>query len=445
MKSLVALIGIMTLMSAVQAASFKLEATGSEPLYQTTLTKEVYQFSRRDHLKDLAIINADGESIPYALMSYATLYPQTKVTAESKPLVIFPMQESTLNQNKVMNIQLNSHDSNTSVNVTSGAANATAKTYYLFDLGQQHPGFKKLTLDWQGREGKLVTVDVKTSDNFKDWVHAGQAALLKVTAGEQAIVENSVTFDHLIEARYLQILPQETTDAFALTAVNVEYSYTQEIAQPILWQEIPYTQREQTNTALTHIDFESAGRYPASHLKVNLPQKNSITQVTILSRNRNEDAWHYVTKASLYRFNQHNKDYVNQDISIPTTTARYWRLTFDQASGGIGKDNPVFSLGWLPDILVWNARGSSPYSMRIGDVSNAVNVVAVSSLVQPYKLEKVLQLPSAGFSVLEHEQSINAWDTPADYKPLWLWGGLFLGVLALAVMAYSLIKNNPKA
>ena len=95
--------------------------------------------------------------------------------------------------------------------------------------------------------------------------------------------------------------------------------------------------------------------------------------------------------------------------------------------------------------MVWNARGSSPYSMRIGDVSNAVNVVAVTSLVQPYKLEKVLQLPSAGFSLLEHEQSINAWDTPADYKPLWLWGGLFLGVLALAVMAYSLIKNNPKA
>jgi hypothetical protein len=98
----------------------------------------------------------------------------------------------------------------------------------------------------------------------------------------------------------------------------------------------------------------------------------------------------------------------------------------------------------LPDVLVWNARGKGPYSLQIGDTSKAANVVSVTSLVQAYQPEKVQQLPQSKLSFLAPEQTSNAWETAADYKPLWLWGGLLLGVLALAVMAYSLIKNNPK-
>lgn len=444
MKFLITFIGVFMFSGIVQAAHFKLDVAGSEPLYQTTLTKEVYQFSRSDRLKDLAVVNADGESIPYALMSYDSIHPQTKVTAESKALTIFPMQENSLKQHGVMNIQLNSHDNNTSVNVMSGDANAVVKTYYLFDLGEKHPAFKKLSFDWQGKEGTLVTVDVMTSNNLKDWTQAWQASLLKVTANNQAIVQNSVSFDRLIETRYLKISPQDVHDDFDLTAVNVEFSHREDIAQPILWQEIPYRQREQTKTTQTHIDFESAGRYPASYLKVNLPQNNTITQVTILTRNQKDEALHYLAQASLYRLNKGNKDYQNQDIHIPVTTARYWRLTFNQASGGIGKDNPALSLGWLPDILVWNARGPSPFSLQIGEDNNSVNTVAVTSLVQPYSLEKILQLPQSNLSLQTHEKSINAWDTPADYKSLWLWGGLCLGVLTLAVMVYSLIKSNPR-
>jgi hypothetical protein len=441
MKLLVTLWCGLVLAGTAHAADFKLDAAGAEPLYQTTLSKEVYQYSRSDRLQDLAVVNADGESIPYALLAYDSIHAQAKITAETKALTIFPMQVEGLQPSAEMHIQLNNHDA--SVNVRSSDASATAKNYYLFDLGEKHPAFKKLTLDWQGAEGKLVTLEVKASDNLQDWTSVAQTSVLKVTTNDQAILQNSVNFDRLIGARYLQILPQDAHDDFNLTAVNVEFSHRLDIVQPILWQEISFSQRALSATQ-THIDFEASSRYPARYLKVNLPQQNTITQVTIFTRNGKDDAWHSVSKASLYRLTKQNKAYVNQDIAIPTTTARYWRLSFNQASGGIGKANPVLSLGWLPDILVWNARGKGPYSLQVGDTSKAANVVLVTSLVQAYQPEKVQQLPQSKLSLLTPEQTGNAWETPADYKPLWLWGGLLLGVLALAVMAYSLIKNNPK-
>jgi hypothetical protein len=441
MKPLLTLVAIALFSSTAQAASYKLDANGANPLYQTTLTKEVYQYTSSNHLQDLAITNADGEPVPYAIIPHERMHQQTKVTETSEPLVIFPMQKDTLSQAGITNIQLNNHDSNTSINVISNDGKTVSNTYYLFDLGKEHPAFKKLTLDWQGQEGKLLSVDVMTSNNLNSWTPIGEAALLKVTANEQTILQNSVNFDHLINARYLQIRPQETTDSFVLTSVNLEFNQVQEVTQPTLWQEVSFLKRVE-NKAETSIDFESSSRYPATYLSVKLPQQNTITYATVLTRNLEDEPWQFVTKASLYRLNKNGKEYVNKDIHISKTTSRYWRLTFNQSQGGIGIENPRLSLGWLPDVLIWNARGSSPFTLHVSENNNIANTVSIMDLLNPYGIKELQQLPSSSLSLPSHTQVLNTWDTPSDYKRLWLWGGLLLGVVALAIMAYSLAKNK---
>lgn len=442
MRLLVAIVIAFMLANTVHAASFKLNTKESEPLYQTLLTKEVYQYSSLNQLRDIAITNADGESVPYALMPYKNAYAQTTVTEISAPLVIFPMQEDSLKQNNVTSIQLNKRDNGTSVNVTSNDPKTISKTYYLFDLGKEHPAFKKLTLDWQGQEGKLLNLDVMASNDLNNWTYVGEATLLKVSASNHMVIQNSVTFDHSINARYLQIRPQETTDAFTLTSVNLAFNEVQDVAQPIIMQEISFSQRDEQSNK-THIDFESSGRYPATHLKIKLPQENTITNVTILTRNELDKPWQQLSYASLYKLNKQGKDFVNEDIGIPTTTARYWRLTFDQASGGIGKMNPQLSLGWLPDLLVWNARGTGPFVLSLGEPKDKLNTVPITNLMNPYGIKKIQEIPQSTLTLISHEQTFNAWKPSSNTKQLWLWGGLLLGVLALARMAYSLVKNNP--
>ena len=44
------------------AASFKLDANGNAPFYQTKVSKEVYQYTHSSRLQDLTIQNASGEA-----------------------------------------------------------------------------------------------------------------------------------------------------------------------------------------------------------------------------------------------------------------------------------------------------------------------------------------------------------------------------------------------
>lgn len=443
MKSQLLLLALVAVTSATQAATFSFDTTGSEPLYQTTLTKAVYQYTTSGHLNELAITNADGESIPYALAPYEQVYLETNTTNKSKPLVIFPIREDTAKQHDNMTIQLNNHEDQTNINVITEGNNTTTNTSYLFDLGKKHPAFKKLTLDWQGQEGSLFTVNLLASNNLKNWSTVGQAALLKTANDDQEILQNTITVDSTIKQRYLKIQPQEINDAFELTSVNIAFNQIKEQAAPLIWQTIPFSERDQKDKAQTYIDFESLSHYPAELLKINLPQQNTITQVSILTRNNKNDAWRTITNTALYRVNKNGKEFTNKVIKIPRTTARYWRLRFNQTNGGIGKKNPELSLGWSPKIIVWNARGSGPFNLHIGDPSQTANSIPMAQLQKPYGAKRIKNLPVVNLHLTSSEQPTNTWHSSTDYKRFWLWGGLLIGVIALGVMAYSLLKNNP--
>ncbi|MGB7816717.1 MAG: DUF3999 domain-containing protein [Methylotenera sp.] len=440
----------------VMAASFKLDANGNEPFYQSTLTKDIYQYTRSNALQDLTIYNAAGEQVPYALMPYEELHPQTTTHKDSKPLIIFPIHENALSNPNELRVQLEKNAGNTTLNISSNngenTASGKANTVYLLDAGKKHEPLQTLSVDWQGSEGKLLTLEVLTSTDLQNWSHAGNAVLLKTATVNNSILQNSITLDNATGARYLQIRAANTSDAvFNLTKATAEYSDILAIAPKLLRQDIRFIERKEDNkTGHINLDFEALGRYPASHLHIQLPQDNTITNVTLLVRDNNSEPWIYLTTASVYRLRQHSKPFTSPDVVISPTIARYWRLQFNQSSGGIGAENPMLSLGWLPPTAVWNARGQAPFSLHVGENPNIVNTVDIASLIPDYKIEKIQQLANSAVTAevstnnITATQTISSWVSPIDYKRWLLWGGLFLGVMLLAGMAYTLLKTENK-
>ncbi|NOS97674.1 MAG: DUF3999 domain-containing protein [Methylotenera sp.] len=434
------------------AADFKLNATGSEPLYQSTLPKAVYQQSRADDLQDLTISNAAGEQVPYAMLPYHALHPQIATTLDSKPLIVFPIKENSLSNPNELSIQLEKNAQNTSLSLNMNASTKEVKTTYLVDAGKKHPALQTLNVDWQSGEGVLLSLEVLASEDLKNWSSTGHGVLLKTSANGQVLLQNNITLDTPTEARYLQIRPANG-ETLILKAVNAQYNSVRSLTPSILWQEVLQTQREQDEKNSTiNIDFEAQGRYPASYLRVQLPQNNTITSANILVRNKSDAPWAYLSSAALYRMDKAGKTYTNPDISVNTSSWRFWRLQFSQSNGGIGATNPSLSLGWLPQTVVWNARGQAPFSLAVGTNPKTINTVGITSLIFEYEIEKVLQLPKANVVLNSASNTTaapttnNSWTTAPDYKTWLLWAGLALGVLLLASMAYSLIRteNNTK-
>ena len=438
------------------AANFKLDANGNEPFYQTNISKEVYQYTHSSTLQDLTIQNASGEQVPYALIPYEDLHPQTTTHQDSKPLIIFPIKESALGNPNELRIHLQKGAGNTSLDIVSsdGETGASKRTnvIYLLDAGKKHAPLETISVDWQGVDGKLLTLEVLTSNDLQSWSHAGNAVLLKTANANNSILQNTISLDSPTEARYLQIRATEPSGtSFKLTKANAEYSKVQSITPKLVLQTIQLIERsEDAKNGLVNIDFESAGHFPASYLQIKLPQNNTITNTTIQVRNNTNEPWEYLTTASVYRLMQQGKTFTNPDVVLSPTAARYWRLQFNQASGGIGAENPSLSLGWLPSTVVWNARGQAPFTLHVGEKPSIVNNVSIASLIPEYKIEKIQTLANAGLTLevsannSTTEQAANTWATPIDYKRWLLWGGLLLGVLLLAGMAFSLLKTDTK-
>lgn len=454
------LVSLMLLALPAMAASFKLETNGNNPFYQTSLSKEVYQYTHSSTLQDLTIYNASGEQVPYALIPYEDLHPHTSTHQDSKPLIVYPIKENALSNPNELRIHLQKNAGNTSVDIASSDGelnsedNAGKKlnSIYLLDAGKRHAPLETISVDWQGVDGKLLTLEVLASDDLQSWSHIGNAVLLKTANANSSLLQNTISLENPTEARYLQIRTTEpNSSSFNLTKANAEYSNVLNTTPQLVLQEIPLIERsEDKKNGLVNIDFESAGRFPASHLQIKLPQNNTITNAMILVRNNTNEPWQYLTTASVYRLMQQGKTFTSPDVVLSATAARYWRLQFNQSSGGIGTENPNLTLAWLPSTVVWNARGQAPFTLHVGENPSIVNNISITSLIPDYKIEKVQALANAGITLgvstnkLTTEQVTNTWVAPIDYKRWILWGGLFLGVLLLAVMAFSLLKTDTK-
>lgn len=439
------------------AATFKLDANGQDALYRTEVPKAVYQHSRSESLKDLTIHNANGEQVPYALLPYEALNPLNTTTYDTKPLPVYPISEYQLKDPATLNIKIESTDNHhidPTVTLKTNSQVKDTKSIYLIDAGKDHPALKSLRVDWLGGEGALLSLEILASDDLKTWSSAGHAVLLKTTADGKVLSQNSITLDSPTEQRFLQIRPSDNS-LLVLTKINAEYSNLQSIAPHLLWQDLKLLSRElNQKTGEINLDFESPGRYAISRLRVMLPETNTITNAKVFARKSSSDPWQYISAASLYHVIKQAKIYTNSDITVYPTSARYWRLQFNQANGGLGSENPNLSAGWLPDTFIWNARGKAPFSLQIGNNPDVVNNVAIDSLISNFsaepelKIKKIQQLPKSGLSI-ESQTTIqsdtaaaNAWTSPPDYKRWMLWGGLLTGVLLLAGMAYSLLKSK---
>jgi Protein of unknown function (DUF3999) len=445
------------------AASFTLDAKSGEPFYQTQLPLAVYEYTLSNNLSDLSITNAANEQIPYAIVPYENLHPHTLTREEIKPLAIYKLQTEDLNKPNELRIQLEKTEGKTSLDVISSESAKQPDTVFLVDAGAKHAPLRKLIVDWSGSNNIFLNTEILSSDDLQNWTAVGNAVLLNtitdtnnqelgqiedqkhVAPQSTKLLQNTISLSEDVSARYLQIRMTESAGNFKINNINAHYLHAQNIAAQPLWQSPTLISREEnTELGLVNIDFETAGRYPASRFRVGLPQENMVTNVQVFVRNQPNEPWRNLANTSIRSLKQ-NKNLSPENLISPTV-AHYWRLQFKQSDGGIGAENPSLSIGWLPPTIVWNARGAAPYQLHIGDNPALVNTISIDTMLPGASNQKLNSLPTATPKLLadtvKTNAAPNAWTKATDYKSWILWSVLVIGVLLLAGMAYSLLKQT---
>ncbi len=441
------------------AYGLKIEASGSEALYDVTLPPAVYQGVTRRDLGDVRVFNAAGEVVPHALRPRRTEKADAGATV---PLTLYPLKAPAGASIDGLAISVRRSASGAvSVDVKSGGAPAAAleTVAYLIDLTAQDRALRALDLDWKATEGFSGKLRVDASDDLASWrtLVAG-APLLNLEVGGQRLQQKRVELPQQ-KAKYLRLAWMSDGAKNAAPEITVASGELAEkfIEAPREWAKFSATQDAKAGAKPGEYIFDLKGQFPTDRLRLELPEPNTIVQVEVLARGTVEQQWRSVTRGVAYRLRQSGGEVASPDIQVGASSERWWMIRVDQRGGGLGSGMPVLNAGWVPHQLVFAARGTSPFTLAYGNRGAQAGALPIESLIPGYRDDAGasvraaktgtqptvnVQATSAGSLSTQKELGGEArLQEQVDWKRWSLWGVLGLGVLVLGAMAWRLVKQ----
>lgn len=443
MKALLALL-LAGLVLSAQAAdrldafgyAMPIETGAADALQRLEIPRAAYEGSVRPHLADLRVFNALGETVPHAFVPRAA---PDAAQAKAVPLRFFPLHGSRDSSAQELVIVTERTANGSVVRVRSGqdgARRGAVVVGYLVDAGERKPALQTLELDWKpAGNGFSGSLRVEGSDDLSSWTTLVSAApLLSLEFGGQRLEQKSVEL-HTARQRYLRLSWPAGQPPLALTALTGRPGTTQ-VEPSRRWKALDVTAGRKAG----EYRFDLGGRLPLDRLRIGLPEANTLVAVEILSREREEDAWQVVARAVVYRLTRDGIETWSPPIAVHGS-ARYWMLRVDQKGGGIGAGLPKLEAGWVPEQLVFVARGTPPFQLAYGNAQAQAAAYPIDSVVPGWRSDEPLRAAQARVGEPRAMAGPSALHARPDYKTWMLWAALAAGVAILAWMAWQLSKQ----
>jgi Protein of unknown function (DUF3999) len=425
------------------------QTDGREALYEIELPASVYQGVTRPDLGDMRVFNAAGEPVPFALEPRP---PRRSEKPQPVAVNYFPLYGQQPADLQGLQLRVEKGAGGTVVSVKSDAGKSTARRSvlaYLVDVSALKQPYEALELDWrQDSASSATTLRVEASDDLEHWTMVTpQAPLVRLDYGGQRLEQRTVEFRPRT-AKYLRLSWPATgrsdaagrAEPLELTSVMVR---TGEIAvEPErAWRELLPETGEKPGEYL----YDLGGPFPVDRVRIGLPQDNSIARVELLSRSDARAEWRPVTSAVVYRLTQNGQQVASPDLIVAPSVERYWLLRADQRGGGLGSGLPRLSAGWVPQRLVFAARGQGPFQLAYGSVRMRPAAYPVETVVPGWRSDQQPRLAGAELLPERLLGGAGALRTGTNYKVWGLWATLSVGVLLLAWMTWRLARQMRSA
>jgi len=189
--------------------------------------------------------------------------------------------------------------------------------------------------------------------------------------------------------------------------------------------------------------FDLGGALPVDRIALDLPEINTVVPAQVYARRDMTDEWRAVGATVFYRLKHQD---INETTSPPwpvaTAPARYWKISVDARSGGVGNKPPTLTALWIPQVLVFAARGGGPFELAYGSAQARPVALPIETLVPGFEARATpatFAVATAGAA--KTPPAMAALKQPVDLKRWLLWGVLGLATLVLGWMAYALSKQ----
>jgi len=358
------------------------ETQRSDALQTLLLDLPIYRGSVGPELSDLRVFNGAGEVVPHAIRPLADPSEQEGALV---PVPLFRVPEgSALARAAASARALGSGRGSIVVHAEDGgdvaieiasdgairrvgpdpAAGSEARlpSAYLVDLSQLERPVVGLELALAAEPAEFVApLRVDASDDLQllDPVNL-RAVLVRLDQAGQRIERSEVPLAGG-KRRYLLLsgaepLPVEVTAVRARLAPVVE-------PPPRERERIEGTRAPDEHVAFV---FDLGGAIPVDRVQVELPAANTVVEAQLYSAAEASGPWLHHFSGVLYQLDRPDGALRNAEVVVPPIRRRYFKLAVDEKGGGLGGGVPALEVAWMPEQLLFVARGSRPFALGYG-------------------------------------------------------------------------------
>ena len=427
-------------------AQAPIELQGPGPYYELTLPIEAHLAAHFPDLRDMRVLNAQGEAVPFSTIRGQS---RTEQAVEQSQVAWFPLYSATATPDAVPEIRVERRADGTVVSVKgteSGDAGGRKLRGYLLDLSQNKHALHKLELDWDPAATGFQLLSVEASDDLQHWRSwLGSAQLARLEFNGERIERNQIELPGG-RADYLRLTWREPQVAPALRSVTLTSGTSTERPAPLAWSAAMPPARAGEG----EYEWELPRRLPVEQLRISLPQVNVLAPVEVWGRDdaRANASWRLLARTVLYRLQIDGKEWQQNEIVLSGQPVKSIRLKLDARSGGLGSDKPSLSVALTSRQVLFLARGDGPFLLAVGNPQAKAAELSPATLIPGYGTANALPISTARLGTMEPAQGAaaqpqrDAGPVSLNWRTATLWAVLLMGIGTVGAMAVYLLRQT---
>ena len=407
---------------------------------------------RSGDARDVRVLNAAGDAVAFALMEPVRVAPAPPRarTAGYAALPLFNAAPGARQPRGSTQVRINDAGGQRSVWVRmdgTDAAGASKLNAVLFATKDERQLLSALDVQATLPPNTPVRISVSSSADLAQWTAVPVRGRLYRFDGEGAPVNTTLEFEQPVklEGRYLR-LDWHGQEGVSVTGVTGLVAPAAQ-APVRVRGELPAPQAAGSGA----VEIGTGFLTPLAALELTTPKNNELLPVRILGRNDASQPWRLLGQTVVYRLGTAGSETVNPPVAVHGASAS--RLRIESTNGSDLAAAQLQAVAEFEPIrLVFVATGAGPFELAAGRTNTTPAALPLATIASTLGPRKVEDLPAAkvGAGVIQVQADAGplarVWPGgEGPNKTTILWAVLLAGVLLLAGVAWSLLRQLKRA
>lgn len=389
--------------------------------------------------QDVRVFNAAGEALPFAWSSAPPpARPPEVRTAPFAALPLYTVAAGSARPKGAVQVRIGEGSSQSVWVRLDGSAERDAQrlSSVLFATQQEKKPWSALDVQGTLPANTPVRMAVSTSTDLANWTPAPVRGRLFRFEGASAPGNLRLEFEAplRLEGRYLR-LDWGAQEGIALTAVT---GVVAPAAAPPRRVTVPLTGwREAAPDAM---ELETGFASPLAALGLSAARDNTLVPVRVLGRNDAGQPWRTLGQGVVYRLQQEGQFAESPPLELHGASVRFLRIASTDGTP-LAPARLNATAQFPARQLVFVATGTPPFTLAAGRTRTDPAALPLQSIAGTLGERKVEDLPLATLGAPVEAAGGGGWWPGAPGKATLLWSVLGAGVLALGLVAWTLLRQ----